>query len=240
MRPLSEKRFVCCLIFAATLLAVFGSPVAESSAQNSRATLEDHPDYFWVEKLFNEVYQEAVASANPQERAILEKEHARWFLERETLENDPDTYIAFTEQEIRYFAGYYDEPDDVLTFNDLSADEQALYDKGAIMEMYKPDESSRHYIDSVGITSVGHKTKHGFKVEENLPHEPILIFVFGKEDASAARSEGRNMAEFHYNRATANQFLFAEGWDKYHDRFLTRAYVQEGMDAFEKARSPRR
>ena len=63
----------------------------QSSAQNSRATLEDHPDYFWVEKLFNEVYQEVIASANPQERAILEKEHARWFLERETLENNPDT-----------------------------------------------------------------------------------------------------------------------------------------------------
>ena len=103
------------------------------------------------------------------------------------------------------------------------------------MEMYEPNESSRHYIDPVGITSVGHKTKHGFKVEKNLPAEPILIFVFGKEDASAARSEGRSMAEFHYNRAMANQFLFAEGWDKYHDRFLTRAYVQEGMGAFENA-----
>jgi hypothetical protein len=236
MRPVSEKRLECCLIFVATFLAIFVSPAAESIAQNSRATLEDRPDYFWVEKRFNEVYLEAIASANPQERAILEKEHARWFLERETLENDPDTYIAFTEQEIRYFAGYYDEPDGGgLTFNDLSADEKALYDKGAIMEMYEPNESSRHYIDPVGITSVGHKTKFGLKVEKNLPAEPILIFVFGKEDASAARSEGRSMAEFHYNRAMANQFLFAEGWDKYHDRFLTRAYVQEAEAAFVKA-----
>jgi hypothetical protein len=40
---------------------------------------------------------------------------------------------------------------------------------------------------------------------------------------------------FHYSRAMANQFLFAEGWDKYLDRFLTRAYVQEGTDAFNKA-----
>jgi hypothetical protein len=157
------------------------------------------------------------------------------FLNEKTLENDPDTYIAFTEQEIRYFAGYYDEPGDVLTFKDLSADEQALYDKGAIMEMYEPNEPSRRYIDPVGITSVGHKTKHGFKIEKNLPPEPILIFVFGKEDASAARSEGRSMAESHYNRAMSNQFLFAEGWDKYHDRFFTRAYVQEGMGAYEKA-----
>jgi hypothetical protein len=103
------------------------------------------------------------------------------------------------------------------------------------MEMYKPNELSRHYIDSVGISSVGHKTKHGFKVESNLPPEPILIFVFGKEDVSAARSEGLSMAEFNYDRAMTNQFLFAEGWDKYHDRFLTRAYVQEGMDAYKKA-----
>jgi hypothetical protein len=103
------------------------------------------------------------------------------------------------------------------------------------MEMYEPNEPSRHYIDPVGISSVGHKTEHGFKVEKSLPAEPILILVFGKEDTSAARAEGRNMAEFHYNRAMTNQFLFAEGWDKYHDRFFTRAYVQEGLEAYEKA-----
>jgi hypothetical protein len=66
----------------------------------------------------------------------LEKEHARWLLERETLKDDPDTYLAYT------------------------------------------------------------------------------------EDAAVARSEGESMASFHYSRAMANQFLFAEGWDKYHDRFL--------------------
>ena len=70
---------------------------------------------------------------------------------------------------------------------------------------------------------------------EKLPSEPVLIFVFGKEDASTARSEGLSMAEFHYNRAMANQFLFAQGWDKYHDRFFTRAYLEEGMGAYEKA-----
>jgi hypothetical protein len=112
-------------------------------------------------------------------------------------------------------------------------DERALYEKGAIMEMYEPKEPSRHYIDSVGITSVGHKTERGFKIEKNLPPEPILIFVFGKEDTSAARSEGRSMAESHYDRAMAGQFLSAEGWDKYHDRFFTRTYVKEGMDAYE-------
>jgi hypothetical protein len=73
------------------------------------------------------------------------------------------------QQEIRYFAGSYDEPSGVLTFNDLSIDEQALYNKGAILEMYEPNEPSRHYIDPLGISSVVHKTKHGFKVQKNSP-----------------------------------------------------------------------
>jgi hypothetical protein len=103
------------------------------------------------------------------------------------------------------------------------------------MEMYKPNEPSRHYIGAVGVSSEGHQTKHDFKNKKNFPSEPVLIFVFGKEDASAARSEGLSMAESHYDQAMANQFLFAEGWDKYHDRFLTRAYVQEGIGAYEKA-----
>jgi hypothetical protein len=115
-------------------LALCVSLAADPSTQNSRARLEDHPDYARVEKRFDEVYHEAIAQANPHERAVFENEHAWWLLERETLENDPDTYIAYTEQEIRYFAGYYDEPGGGLTLNDLSADKQALYDKGAIME----------------------------------------------------------------------------------------------------------
>ena len=43
------------------------------------------------------------------------------------------------------------------------------------------------------------------------------------------------MAEFHYDRYQAEQFLFAEGWDKYHDRFFTRCYVQEGDNAYDEA-----
>ncbi len=33
----------------------------------------------------------------------------------------------------------------------------------------------------------------------------------------------------------AYEFLFAQGWDKYHDRFFTRCYVQEGEAAYDKA-----
>jgi hypothetical protein len=236
MRPISGTRFLWCVVFAVTYLAVFASDAAEPSTQNKGAKLEEQPTNMAVENRFDEVYHQAIASANLQERVILEKEHARWLLERETLKNDPDTSLAYTEQEIRYFAGTYDEPGGVLSFSDLSADEQGLYDKGAIMEVYEPSQPSRHYIDPVGITSVGHKTKHGFRVEKkNLPPEPILIFVFGIQDVAAARSEGKSMASSHYSRASANQFLFAEAWDKYHDRFLSRVYVQEGTDAFKKA-----
>jgi hypothetical protein len=106
-----EKRFVWCGLFAATLLASCVSPNAPPKAQKNRARLGDDGEYLRVEKRLDEAYKEAVATANPQERAILEKEHARWFLERETLKSDPDTCIAYTEQEIRYFAGNYDEPD---------------------------------------------------------------------------------------------------------------------------------
>jgi hypothetical protein len=235
MMQTSEWRFIWCAIVAATFSAIFVSAAAEPSEQSKATRIEDYPDYLSLERRFDEVYQAALASADQQQRAILEDEHARWFLEREKLRNEPDTYIAYTQQEIRYFAGSYDEPSGVLTFNDLSADEQALYDQGAIMEMYEPNEPSRHYIDPVGISPVEHKTKHDSNIEKNLPTEPILIFVFGKEDASAARSEGLSMAEFHYNRAMANQFLFAQGWDKYHYRFFTRAYLEEGMGAYEKA-----
>jgi len=43
------------------------------------------------------------------------------------------------------------------------------------------------------------------------------------------------MAECHYSPSQAHEFLFAQGWDKYHDRFFTRCYVQEGEAAYDKA-----
>jgi hypothetical protein len=201
MRQMSEWRCNWCSIFAATFLTICVSQAAVQSGQSNATRLEDCPEYLSLERRFDEVYRSALASANQQQRPVLQDERARWSLEREKLRNGPDAYIAYTQQEIRYFAGSFDEPSGVLTFNDLSADEQALYDKGAFME--------------------------------KLPSEPVLIFVFGKEDASTARSEGLSMTRSHYNRVMASQFLFAEGWDKYHDRFLTRAYVQEEMGAYE-------
>jgi hypothetical protein len=121
--------------------------------------------------------------------------------------------------------------DNYFTAN-LSAEEQALYDKGATMELFKPSDHSHHFITSISATRSG---KTG-KVAQLADPDPVLCFVFGMEDAEPARSEGQSMAESHYTSGEAEQFLFAEGWDKYHDRFFTRAYVQEGMDAYTAAR----
>jgi hypothetical protein len=114
----------------------------------------------------------------------------------------------------------------------LTKEEQVLVDKGAVMQMYKPDEHSRHFIahiDSVTDPKTGKA--------RNVPDksQAVVCFVFGIEDAEPAREQGRSMAEFHYSSSQAHEFLFAQGWDKYHDRFFTRCYVQEGEDAYDTA-----
>ena len=105
-----------------------------------------------------------------------------------------------------------------FTQGPLTAEEQALHDKNLIMEVYEPDNPSGH--------EVWNDEKTGSE----------LVYNFGIEDATAARDEGRSMAGFNYTKEMADKFLFAEGWDKYHDRFFTRAYVQEGMAAYTAAR----
>jgi hypothetical protein len=115
----------------------------------------------------------------------------------------------------------------VTLANDLTSEEQALVDKGATMEMYQPEEHSRHFIASIDAA------QHDGKVHKTENVEPLLCFVFGMEDAAPARAEGKSMAESHYTRAQAEQFLLLEGWDKYHDRFFTRCYVQEGQEAYD-------
>ncbi len=114
----------------------------------------------------------------------------------------------------------------------LTAEEQALADKGAVMEMYKPDEHSRHFIAHIDAVKDG-RTEKTRKIPSDS--QTVVCFVFGVEDAEAARKEGRSMAEFNYSRSQAHEFLFAEGWDKYHDRFFTRCYVQEAENAYDEA-----
>ena len=106
------------------------------------------------------------------------------------------------------------------------------------MQMYKPDEHSRHFIAHIDAVTDA-KTGKTRKMANNS--RPVLCFVFGIEDAQPAREQGRSMAECHYTPSQAHEFLFAQGWDKYHDRFFTRCYVQEGEAAYEEvARAQRK
>jgi hypothetical protein len=113
----------------------------------------------------------------------------------------------------------------------FTKEEKALLDKNRIMQMYKPDEHSRHFIAQIDSAT---DPKTGEKRKISKDAQAILCFVFGMEDAKPAREQGRSMAEFHYSPEQAHEFLFAQGWDKYHDRFFTRCYVQEGEDAYQK------
>src|SRR5437870_2643509 len=113
----------------------------------------------------------------------------------------------------------------------FTKEEQALLDKNRIMQMYKPDEHSRHFVARIESAA---DPKTGEKRKISKDASAVLCFVFGMEDAKPAREQGRSMAEFHYTPEQAHEFLFAQGWDKYHDRFFTRCYVQEGEAAYEK------
>jgi hypothetical protein len=113
----------------------------------------------------------------------------------------------------------------------LTKAEQALVNKGAFMEMYKPDEHSRHFIANISATDPRTDKERAVPTKS----QPVVCFVFGMEDAKPARNEGRSMAECKYTPQQAHEFLFAQAWDKYHDRFFTRCYVQEGEAAYDEA-----
>src|SRR3984893_18964034 len=103
----------------------------------------------------------------------------------------------------------------------FTKEEQALLDKNRTMEMYKPDEHSRHFIARIESAA---DPKTGEKRKISKDAQAVLCFVFGMEDAQPAREQGRSMAECKYSPQQAHEFLFAQGWDKYHDRFFTRCY----------------
>jgi hypothetical protein len=118
----------------------------------------------------------------------------------------------------------------------LTPEEKALVDKGATMEMYEPMKHSGHEIVQIRVFD----SRKSHLPPANQAADSVVAFIFGIEDCAPAREEGISMAAFSYSPQMAQQFLFAQGWDKYHDRYFTRAYVQEGMNAFEKARQSTR
>ena len=118
----------------------------------------------------------------------------------------------------------------ISSSSDLTPEEKALLNKGAVMAFYKPDEHSGHFIAHVEAVN---DNKTGKPRKDEKP-QPILCFVFGRQDAQPASEQGQSMVEAHYSRFQAHEFLFAQGWDKYHDRFFTRCYVEEGEAAYDK------
>jgi len=78
----------------------------------------------------------------------------------------------------------------------FTKEEQALLDKNRVMQMYKPDEHSRHFIAHIDSAT---DPKTGEKQKISKDAQTVLCFVFGMEDAQPAREQGRSMAEFHYS-----------------------------------------
>src|SRR5947207_13102164 len=93
----------------------------------------------------------------------------------------------------------------------FTKEEQALLDKNRIMQLYKPDEHSRHFIAHVDSAT---DPKTGEKRKISKDAQAVLCFVFGMEDAQPAREQGRSMAESHYSPEQAHDLLLPTGGDK--------------------------
>ena len=87
----------------------------------------------------------------------------------------------------------------------FTAEEQALLDKNRTMEMYKPDEHSRHFIARIESAA---DPKTGEKRKISKDAQAVLCFVFGIEDAKPARDEGRSMAECQYKSIASSRIPF--------------------------------
>src|SRR5436190_23685526 len=77
----------------------------------------------------------------------------------------------------------------------FTEEEQALLDRNRIMQMYKPDEHSRHFIARVDSAT---DPKTGEKRIISKDAQAVLCFVFGMEYAHPARDQGRSMDVRHY------------------------------------------
>src|SRR5205814_10529801 len=72
----------------------------------------------------------------------------------------------------------------------FTKEEQALLDKNRIMQMYKPDEHSRHFIAHIDSAT---DPKTGAKRKVSKDSQAVLWFVFGMVDAKPAREQGSGM-----------------------------------------------
>src|SRR5947199_3716021 len=76
----------------------------------------------------------------------------------------------------------------------FTKEEQALLDKNRIMQMYKPDEHSRHFIAHVDSAT---DPKTGEKRKISKDEQAVLCFVFVTKEQQPASEQGCGMSEWH-------------------------------------------
>ena len=96
--------------------------------------------------------------------------------------------------------------------------EQELIKKGLTMEAYRPDSEVSHAIETI----------HGSKGSG-----PILVFIFGRGAAEAARSAGHKAAAAGYNAPDAERVLLGRARAKYpNSAFFLQCFMREAATAY--------
>ena len=100
----------------------------------------------------------------------------------------------------------------------LTQAEQDLINRNLTMEVYRPDSEVSHKIETV----------HGAKGSG-----PILVFIFGRAAAEAARNAGHKWAAAGYTTTDAERVLLQEANAKYpHSPFFVKCFMTEAAGAF--------
>jgi hypothetical protein len=101
---------------------------------------------------------------------------------------------------------------------DFTPQEQALIAQGLVVEVKRLDQHSGH---QAGII-------HGSKGSG-----PVEMFIFGMEDAAAARKAGLQMAQKGYGPDEAVKRLLEEARAKYgNHRFFVKCFMDEAANAY--------
>ena len=96
--------------------------------------------------------------------------------------------------------------------------EQELIKKGLTMEAYRPNSEVGHEIETI----------HGSKGSG-----PILVFIFGRGAAEAARSAGHKAAAAGYNAPDAERVLLGQARTKYpNSAFFVQCFMREAATAY--------
>jgi hypothetical protein len=96
--------------------------------------------------------------------------------------------------------------------------EQDLINRGLTMEVYRPDSAVSHEIETI----------HGSKGSG-----PILVFIFCRADAEAARKAGHNLAAAGVTATDAERALLQAANAKYPQRpFFVRCFMREAAHAY--------